>query len=353
VHRDVKPSNIFFGASGEIKLGDFGVAHLQDLGATQTGGFLGTLAYMSPEQVAAAPISFAADQYSLGVMLYQLVCGVLPFVGPDVARQHLVGEAVPPSERRAGIPKALDPLLLRMLAKSPDERYPSMAALSEALLAFPWASLSRESATVVLSASEPSPRSARFLRGEQRRSHGGIVWYSTQDVWNQRDVIEECCAEEAWQQSVQRLAQCHSPFLQTLLLQEGGSIFWESLSGETLAERLRKGPIEKAELRRLLWAMASAVSSLHQVGESHGAISAEMVLCSPLPLLLLSERGGGTTEDDVAALQSIAAQCLHVSIKDVLLLWESLSLPKEQRPERFPESAAALAALLSLSPTLQ
>src|SRR5581483_4972010 len=106
IHRDIKPQNIFFTATSRAKLGDFGVAHLQDLGATQTAGFVGTLAYMSPEQISGAPLTFAADVYGLGVTLFQALTGRLPFAGPDFVAQHL-GETPPaPSSLRAGLDAA-------------------------------------------------------------------------------------------------------------------------------------------------------------------------------------------------------------------------------------------------------
>src|SRR5690606_10669846 len=94
IHRDIKPANVFFDARGSAKRGDFGVAHLLDLGQTQTGGLIGTLAYMAPEQITGAPLTIAADLYALGVTLYEALVGRLPLLGPDFVAQHL-GE-IPP-----------------------------------------------------------------------------------------------------------------------------------------------------------------------------------------------------------------------------------------------------------------
>jgi len=137
VHRDIKPSNIFFDAAGAVKLGDFGVAHLQDSGQTQTGAFIGTLAYMAPEQITGADLTFACDLYALGVLLHRMVTGRLPFEPPDLVGQHLGSEPPRPSTVREGLPVAYDQVILRCLAKNPAQRHPSLDALRRAVEALP------------------------------------------------------------------------------------------------------------------------------------------------------------------------------------------------------------------------
>jgi serine/threonine-protein kinase len=137
IHRDVKPVNVFFDAAGNAKLGDFGGAHLADFGQTQSGGFLGTLAYMSPEQISNAPIGAAADLYALGATLFEALTGRPPFLGPDLVGQHL-GEAPPtPTALRATLGASHDQTLLRALAKAPADRFGAAVEMAEAVAAWP------------------------------------------------------------------------------------------------------------------------------------------------------------------------------------------------------------------------
>ena len=137
VHRDVKPANVFFDAAGNAKLGDFGGAHLVDFGQTQSGGFLGTLAYMSPEQISNAPIGAAADIYALGATLFEALVGRPPFLGPDLVGQHL-GEAPPSAAAlRPALTSLHDQVLARALAKVPADRFASAIEMAEAIAAWP------------------------------------------------------------------------------------------------------------------------------------------------------------------------------------------------------------------------
>lgn len=137
VHRDLKPENVFITEQGRVKLMDFGIARGEGYTvATATQGGLGTPAYMSPEQVEGS-FEPASDQYALGCMVYEMLSGSPPFTDPDpfaLAFKH-VGE-VPRSLRtqQPEISEQLDQVVLKLLAKRPDQRYPSMEEAGKALL---------------------------------------------------------------------------------------------------------------------------------------------------------------------------------------------------------------------------
>jgi len=138
VHRDVKPANLLIPDDGRVKLTDFGVARIQDSGeATRTrGSMVGTLKYMSPEQVQGQPIDARADLFAAGVVLYQLLTGRRPFDGEtDFAIiQQIITHAPPaPSSCNPLLPRAVDAVVARALAKSREQRFASAQEFAAAL----------------------------------------------------------------------------------------------------------------------------------------------------------------------------------------------------------------------------
>lgn len=138
VHRDIKPANLLIEASGRIKLTDFGVARIQDSGeATRTKGtMVGTLKYMSPEQVQGLPSDARSDLFSAGVLLYQLLTATRPFDGAgdfEIIQKIVTQPAPPPSTVNPLLPMAIDEVVTRALAKSREERYQTAREFNEAL----------------------------------------------------------------------------------------------------------------------------------------------------------------------------------------------------------------------------
>ena len=140
VHRDVKPANLLIEPSGRVKLTDFGVARIQDSGeATRTQGtMVGTLKYMSPEQVQGLPVDSRSDLFAAGIVLYQLLTGKRPFDGVgdyDIIQQIISKPVVPPSSFSPNLPRQIDDVIARALEKWRDRRYPTAQEFNAALQA--------------------------------------------------------------------------------------------------------------------------------------------------------------------------------------------------------------------------
>src|SRR5918999_2304159 len=129
VHRDIKPHNALIDDDGRLKVTDFGIARAGPASQmTEAGSIIGTAQYLSPEQARGGPIDQRSDLYSVGVVLYELLTGTVPFTGDtpvEIAMKHLSSVPEPPSAKRAEIPRDLDLVVMRALAKDPSERYHS------------------------------------------------------------------------------------------------------------------------------------------------------------------------------------------------------------------------------------
>lgn len=137
VHRDIKPQNVMIDDEWNVKVTDFGIAHNPvDGDITQTGQMVGTAQYISPEQAQGRPVSNASDLYSMGVVLFEMLTGKVPFDGESsvqIALKHISDPPPRPSSIVPTVPPALDAVVLKAMAKSPVERYASADEFTSAL----------------------------------------------------------------------------------------------------------------------------------------------------------------------------------------------------------------------------
>ena len=137
VHRDIKPPNVIVGEDDRVKVTDFGIARaIGDSSLTATGSVLGTAHYISPEQASGHEVGPPSDIYSLGIVLYEMLTGSLPFTGDSaiaVAMRHVSDDVPPPSELNPEVPRALDDVVATATAKDPARRFADAAGMAAAV----------------------------------------------------------------------------------------------------------------------------------------------------------------------------------------------------------------------------
>jgi serine/threonine protein kinase len=207
IHRDIKPANILMFGESDIKITDFGAALTLAAETTQITG-IGSPAYMSPEQVKEQTLTYQTDIFSLGVVMYQLLTGRLPFHGTNnysMIYQIMHVDPPPPSELRSDIPPALDAIVIRALQKKTEDRYQT------------WEDFSHDLVAAIGGAEAPAramPESEKF------------------DTLRNLDFFRFFTDVELWE--VLRLASWHKHERDSLLIQEGdiGSSFFILAAGE-------------------------------------------------------------------------------------------------------------------------
>ncbi|MCQ8773702.1 protein kinase domain-containing protein [Streptomyces telluris] len=167
VHRDIKPGNVMMTKRGVVKVMDFGIARAMQSGVTsmtQTGMVVGTPQYLSPEQALGRGVDARSDLYSVGIMLFELLTGRLPFDADSplaIAYAHVQEEPVAPSSINRSIPPAVDALVARALKKNPNERFPSAESM-------------RDECARVTSTAQTAPSPIIIAGGPPARSGAGV-----------------------------------------------------------------------------------------------------------------------------------------------------------------------------------
>jgi ABC-type oligopeptide transport system substrate-binding subunit/tRNA A-37 threonylcarbamoyl transferase component Bud32 len=220
VHRDLKPENVLLSVDGAVKLTDFGLALSIASRTTSEGAIAGTVFYLAPEQALGQPLDGRADLYALGVILYELVAGRLPFVAEEplaVVSQHLYTPVVPPSTYDESIPSALEALILLLLAKRPEDRPPSAAEVGRLLETLdlaagrgPTASMLERIARGRLVGREHELQQARALWQKVTAGVGQVLLVSGEPGVGKTRLIRELAAQAAVSGGCVLMGECYA-----------------------------------------------------------------------------------------------------------------------------------------------
>jgi serine/threonine-protein kinase len=186
VHRDIKPHNVILDAEGRVKVTDFGIARAGASDMTETGSIMGTAQYLSPEQAQGHAVDARSDLYSIGILLYELLTGSVPFEAESavtIALKQVSEDPVPPSRRGAAVPPMLEDVVMRALAKDPARRFQDADEFIRALEA------ARGRAAVPVDATRIVPTTGSYpavapaaapvaplLEEDERRGHRWLWW---------------------------------------------------------------------------------------------------------------------------------------------------------------------------------
>ena len=296
VHRDLKPANVLFSAAGEAKIGDFGVAHLVDLGATMTGAMMGSLATMAPEQIrGGASPDASTDLYAVGIVLFRMLTGRMPFEGADLAAAHLDEEPMRASSLAPWLDARVDAVLASLLAKQQRDRPSGAADVLPVLETLP--ARAYDEAFGKRDLAPPPRRSSTAPPSATTHARYTNVAAALDGTSTAHDTLLDREVELRTPidaDELRRWARVASPFVQAVCALDGDTAVLERPTPEASSPR-------RPDLDR-------ALAAIHAAGLVHGSIDARhlLVTASRTMLRIPLERAGATADDDLRALDRVA-----------------------------------------------